>query len=449
MRAAVALLVLVMTAACTNDLEPLAGLRSEDGAGAVDGDKPLVPSDPPPHNTDPPDQPVPPPNDTPPPPPPPPPAGGNDFDDAPSIACGQLVSGTVGATPEWFRLDTSDQRVVLTLHADGVDVDLHVTSGPAVPNDVIAASESPGGHEVVEVLDRGVVGVRVLLFAGAPSASFSLAIACTPLTPEPPANDPPASEPPPLPAELQCISYPTQNARTMTGSALKDIVRHLPDDQVDYYCDADLITCAHEVSHGIHAYLRNYFNPNDAPSNALYVLQDRACFVVEPGIWKHEVIPFVPQALHEFRYETYVSGQDAWDDTPLYLWDEWNAYVNGGEAALSMFDEGVWQDGWRDQSGVIEFVAYGVAVGMAVKQNDAGYLATGNADGAQFRAMLAYLTRRSLELHRRFAQMPDFQSDTSDALYTTLRTGAAAAPIRAFLAQTYGQVFHDEVLDLP
>ena len=35
------------------------------------------------------------------------------------------------------------------------------------------------------------------------------------------------------------------------------------------------------------------------------------------------------------------------------------------------------------------------------------------------------------------------------ALYTTLRTGAAAAPIRAFLAQTYGQLFHDEVLDLP
>ena len=247
-----------------------------------------------------------------------------------------------------------------------------------------------------------------------------------------------------LPPDLHCIEHDPLNARNVSGTALRDIVRHLPDDEVDYYCDPDVVTCAHEVSHGIHAYLRNYQNPNSEPSNALYLLHDRACFVVEPGIWKHEVEPFVPTALREFRYDTYVSGQSAWDDTPLYLWDEWNAYLNGGEAAISLYDEGLWTDGWRDQSGVIEFVAYGLAVGLAVEELDPGYFAS----NAQFKAMLAYLTRRSLELHRRFAAIDDFQFSTSDTLYQALRSQSAGAPLREFLLRTWGQGFRDEVLDL-
>ncbi len=267
--------------------------------------------------------------------------------------------------------------------------------------------------------------------------------------PSDPPDDPPddPSDPGPpgaLPPDLECLDHQALNSRNVTGSALRDIVRHLPNDQVDYYCDPDLVTCAHEVSHGIHAYLRNYENPNNEPSNAFYLLHDRACFVVEPGIWKHEVVPYVPSALREFRFGTYVSGQSAWDDTPLYLWDEWNAYVNGGEAAISLYDEGLWNDGWRDQSGVIEFVAYGLAVGLAVEELDASYFA-GND---QFKAMLAYFTRRSLDLHRRFAAIDDFQFATSDALYQTLRTGSAGAPLRQFLVRTWGQQFHDEVLDL-
>lgn len=268
----------------------------------------------------------------------------------------------------------------------------------------------------------------------------------------PPPDAPPPDDPPPvdpgdpgaLPPDLECQQHGALNARNVSGTALRDIVRHLPNDQVDYYCDPDLVTCAHEVSHGIHAWLRNYENPNTERSNAFYILHDRACFVVEPDIWKHEVAPYVPQSLREFRYGTYVSGQDAWDDTPLYLWDEWNAYVNGGEAALSLHDEGLWNDGWRDQSGVIEFVAYGLAVGLAVEDLDPGYFAA----NPQFKAMMAYLARRSLQLHRRFAALPDFQFDTADELYQTLRTGPSAAPLRDFLERTWGEDFRDEVLDL-
>jgi hypothetical protein len=430
--------------ACDNELEPL-------GATPADDARPDGPRD---------DDALPPGEHVP--PPPPPEDGADTFDSAPLIACGQLVPGNVGASPEWYRLDTSGRTVDLTLHGDA-DVDLHVTHGPNIPDDVIVTSAQPGGHEVARVTDRGVVGVRVLLYGGADVAHFTLAIECPmddPPADDPPADDPPVDDPPPPPdppdeeepppgvppSGVDCIVYTERNSRSAQGAALEDIVQHLPDDQVDYYCDPDLVTCAHEVSHGIHAHLRNYFNPNNARSNAFYILSDRACFVVEPGILKHEATPFVPQSLREFRFGTYVSGQSAWDDTPLYLWDEWNAYINGGEAALDMADAGQWNEGWRDQSGVIEFVGYGLAVGMAVAENDPNYLLS--AEGEQFKNVLAYFTQRSLDMHRRFAAMNDFQSETSDALYDALRTSSDAAAMRQFLADTFGAAFRDEVLAL-
>ena len=79
---------------------------------------------------------------------------------------------------------------------------------------------------------------------------------------------------------------------------------------------------------------------------------------------------------------------------------------------------------------------------MAVEQGDAAYLST--AQGTQFKAMQAYFVRRSLELHRRFASLPDFQFDTSNQLYDTLRDGSAGAPFRDYLVRTYGQAFVDE-----
>lgn len=401
--------------------------------------------------------------------PPPPDDGADTFDSAPLVSCGQLVPGNVGSSPEWYRLDTTERTIDITLHGDA-DVDLHVTRGPNVPDDVIVTSAQPGGHEVAHIEDEGIVGVRVLLYGGADVAHFTLAIECEgdapppvdvppgddpppvddPPQEQPPGDDPPVDDPPTPPGAppsgVDCIVYTERNSRSMQGAALEDIVQHLPDDQVDYYCDPDLVTCAHEVSHGIHAHLRNYFNPNDARANAFYILSDRACFVVEPDILKHEATPFVPQSLREFRFGTYVSGQSAWDDTPLYLWDEWNAYINGGEAALDMADAGQWNDGWRDQSGVIEFVAYGVAVAMAVSESDPAYLVS--TDGEQFKNMLAYLIERSLDMHRRFAAMSDFQSQTSDDLYDGLRTNSDAAAMRQFIADMYGTEFRDDVLAL-
>jgi len=241
------------------------------------------------------------------------------------------------------------------------------------------------------------------------------------------------------------LTLPTQNSRTGAGwgAVLTDIVRHCPDAWVDWYVDSDRVTHGHETTHGVHAFLRNDWNTLGVPANGFYVLGDQAALVAEPGISKSQVAPYVPTLLRGFRFDTYVTGQSAWDDTPLYLWDEWVAYTNGTAVAMDLYNAGQWTYGWRDAcSGTVEFVPYALAVGLAVEALDPTYF----AQNLQFRQFLAWHLRRSLELFRACRGVPDFAWSDQDQLYLDLRTHADAAPLRDFLVRTYGQAFHDAVL---
>ncbi len=152
------------------------------------------------------------------------------------------------------------------------------------------------------------------------------------------------------------------------GADLTDIANHLPSSYGNQYWDADPITAGHETSHGIHAHLRVYVHQGSERVNAFYVLGDKAAYVVEPGIRKSAIAAHVPASLRGSRYALYITGQVAWDDTPLYIWDEWNAYVNGAEVGVDMATSGLWTRGWRDAvMGPIEFNVYALATAMAVK----------------------------------------------------------------------------------
>jgi hypothetical protein len=244
---------------------------------------------------------------------------------------------------------------------------------------------------------------------------------------------------------VEWLDYPEQHGQTDSAwcGILVDIIQHIPAGQVSTYADGnDLCTDGHEVSHGIHAHLRNNYNDTGQQANAFYVGDDRAAIVVEPDIRKSQVAPYIPASLRELRYGTYVTGQTAWDDTPLYLWDEWNAYVNGAAVGVELFDCGKWTYGWRDQSGNIEFVGYALAVGMAVEELDPDYF----AGYPQFREFLAWNLARSMDLYRRTRAMPDFQSATDDALHASLTTSADAAALREFAVRTFGAAWTADVL---
>ncbi|MCB9560280.1 MAG: hypothetical protein H6708_07710 [Kofleriaceae bacterium] len=229
------------------------------------------------------------------------------------------------------------------------------------------------------------------------------------------------------------------------GAQLTDIARHLPASYGTQYWDDDPATAGHETSHGIHAHLRNYEYDGAGRANAFYVLDDRAAFVREPGIRKADVAAAVPASLRGPRYDLYLAGQVAWDDTPLYVFDEWNAYVNGAAVAVGLEADGLWTRGWRDAvMGPLEFTVYAIATVKAVADGDPAYFA---AD-TQLRAFTAWNIRRAMALFEQGRAMADFAWQTQDDYAAALRTGTGAGveALRQFARDTWGPTWCAEVL---
>lgn len=265
----------------------------------------------------------------------------------------------------------------------------------------------------------------------------------------PPAGDPDAAAPAgPQPGdEMACIDY--QESRTSSdpswGLRLTDIAQHLPPSYGDQYWDTDLLTAAHETTHGINSDLRNYHNDTGQTVNGFYVLGDCGVIVVEPNLRKSDVIPYLPQALRGYRYDTYITGQTAWDDTPTYIFDEWVAYTNHGDVGVELVEAGLWTYPWQDGvSGSLEFTIYSLALGMAVKALDPTYFSSNQ----QFREFLAWNARRAMTIFRKGKDMPAFTWDDQDAMYEALRTSGAAADMRQFCRDTWGEPFTNELLGL-
>ncbi|RME23299.1 MAG: hypothetical protein D6806_11530 [Deltaproteobacteria bacterium] len=226
------------------------------------------------------------------------------------------------------------------------------------------------------------------------------------------------------------------------GNVLTDIVRHCPAEWVQTYWDSDKVTHGHETTHGINSYLRNYENSTGQRANGFYVLENRAAIIVEPGIWKHQAAEFVPAELRGDRFDMYVTGQTAWDDAPLYLFDEWTAYTNGTAVAVDLYEAGAWNYGWRDACmGTIEFVVYSVALAMAVEKYDPNYF----SGYEQFKAFLGWQLERSVELFRRCSKMEPFAWDRQDRYFAALR-GTAGEPLRQFLGRVFGTDWVDDLL---
>jgi len=249
------------------------------------------------------------------------------------------------------------------------------------------------------------------------------------------------------PVSVNFYKFPAQKSASDPGSwgtVLLDIERHLPAQYGKTYQDSNKETHAHETSHGIHAHLRNYHNNTGKKANAFYLLQDRAFITPEPKIKKSHAAKFIPPALRGFRYSTYVTGQSAWDNEPLYLFDEWVAYVNGGKVGIHRHKSGLYktQGGWKTGvvDGALEFTGYGIGLVMAIEQGDHGYL----PGHPQFRQFFAWLLVEAMDTYRTGNQIPAFQMSSQQAMYSKLN-GPEGASLRAFVKKLYGQAFSDRV----
>lgn len=250
-------------------------------------------------------------------------------------------------------------------------------------------------------------------------------------------------EPPAGPAAGEGVAwmmFPAQQQRSSPawGPVLMDIVNHLPSSYGDTYWDLDRITWAHGTTHGIHSYLRQSFNDSGRTANAFYVGDDHAIILPEPALRKSQVADFVPEPLRGPNFDREIVGATNWDDRPLYIFDEWVAYTNGGATGVDMAEHGLWTGGYREAVfEPLEFTVYALATAMAIEAIDPRYF----EEQPQFKEFLAFQTLRALRVFFVGRELDDFSCSCAEQYLDELRNNAGAEPVRDFVGRFFGPQF--------
>lgn len=195
-------------------------------------------------------------------------------------------------------------------------------------------------------------------------------------------------------------------------------------------------TNGHETTHMIQANMRNR---HGGRVNAVYLLNGKGVILKEPGIAKRLAQKFIPHSLRASRYDLYVAGQTEWDDRPLYLVDEWNAYIHdcmiGSDDKANGRDDGEKTDA---AVGCLEMGIYTVGMAMAVERYDREYW----EGEPEFKTFMRYQWRRANGAFGKGA--PLFPWDTQDRILNNLRTSPDAEEMRAFIRTHLDGVWLDD-----
>jgi hypothetical protein len=225
---------------------------------------------------------------------------------------------------------------------------------------------------------------------------------------------------PALASEPAWIEVPPvrQFADARLGVKLSDIESHLPAGHI--YRDSDLVTWAHETTHGIHSRIRNQYARWHA--NGFYVLANRGITFTEPRCSKSAAARFIPAAWRDSTYGLYVAGQPAWDGEPLYVFDEWIAYTNGTEVGIELSERGLWRGGQRSETteNMLEFCVFAGAVIWAVHERDPSY-----AELAKLTQFTAWNVERCLRLADEAEKHPAFITARARGMRDSIRAAHA------------------------
>lgn len=262
-----------------------------------------------------------------------------------------------------------------------------------------------------------------------------------PQKPDQPVDPQPLPEPekppqPPKQVEPEYIDVPKVSNRVAGDTIYADIMNHARNPVFGY--DED--TNAHETTHMINSDIRNG-KQGGGKINGFYVQKSKGVIVAEPNMRKSAVVEFLPPSLRSYRYGTYITGQQAWDDTPLYIFDEWTAYVNGGMVSVELVQIGKHKGQWTDAvSGCLDFSIYSIATAMAVAKNDPEYFRS----NTQFKKFLVWQLKRAYDTYKVGSKMKEFTWDKQDKLLQSLRTAPEAENMRKFIKENLEGVWLDD-----
>lgn len=131
--------------------------------------------------------------------------------------------------------------------------------------------------------------------------------------------------------------------------------------------DPSQVTWCHEGTHMLNSRIRNSMG-GTGRVNAFYVGHGRCICLREPRVTLRQVAQYVTKHRNS-TYQLYFGQQlQWWNNEPLYVLDEWTAYVNGSQAAKELS---------ADPHGTYEraqwFCHYADALVAAVEAHDPTY----------------------------------------------------------------------------
>lgn len=191
--------------------------------------------------------------------------------------------------------------------------------------------------------------------------------------------------------------------RSRYTSWMANIEERMPEQHV-YRVANDLSTSAHETIHGINSRLRNEIG---AGVGAFYMGKDRVWIFRTPKTTLSRVAARTPNNVRNNRtYPLYMQGQmqEAWDHEPLYILDEWVAYLGGTEASLEAFgpvkdtpDTGTLVS--ADVESAMFLSAYAMVLLYSIEQDDPQY-----QDMDKLKQFIALNTQRTMNLSKVYPQ---------------------------------------------
>jgi len=193
------------------------------------------------------------------------------------------------------------------------------------------------------------------------------------------------------------------------------------------------MTCAHETTHMINAGLRNSLKKGKN-INVFYLPTGWACVIEEPNMRKSQVAQFIPSNVRGYRYSTYVTGATEWDNQPLYLVDEWSAYINGAMVGIDDVNNNRYTDGWTDGvSGCLELSLYCVALSMAIEEYDKEYW--NNND--HFKSFMKWNLQRAYNTYIIGKDYPQFKWDKQEEFFRRFRESPSTKKMRDFITEHF------------
>lgn len=235
------------------------------------------------------------------------------------------------------------------------------------------------------------------------------------------------------PSQPDWMNYPAVASYGRDDTFYSDIINHTKRrERFD-----NLITDAHETSHFIHSDIRNQHG-NGITICGFYVGENRAITMPQPRFRKSAIAPLVPPSLRETRYSLYLLGMRSWDDSPLYIYDEWVSYANGGLTGVDLVERGKYRGQWQDGvMGTIEFTMYALGVVLAIEKNDEDYFDR----SPQFLTFTKWHIHRCKDIYDRGKVMAQFRWGRQERLEESLRNSSDAAPFRELLKRRFDSVW--------